>query len=179
MKKFVFTLVALLALTAFVDAGPFRNLLDNIRDRRHGNSSCQPSTQATQSGCQSCAQGTCGPNGCAVQSCPNGVCEAPQGTQAVALVFARQLDAKTFAGAFQRQLTGKADTIEKRHLLNIVNAPDSPRRDRQLARMEHTVRGALGIGHNTQVDWSTINWPSIFQMILQLLISLLPLLGGL
>jgi len=87
----------------------------------------------------------------------------------------RALNGKTFAGALQTQLAKKEKLSPgERRLLRILNSEDSPRRDRQLARMERFVRADLNLPAGA-VDWSRVDWPSLLTQILQLLIQLLPL----
>ncbi len=88
----------------------------------------------------------------------------------------RSLDGKTFAGSLSKQLASKGKlTLQERHLQRILNGPDTPRRDRQLARMESHVRVELNLSPTAVVDWSAIDWPTMIQRVLQLLIMLLPL----
>lgn len=95
----------------------------------------------------------------------------------VTMHAARALNKKSFAGALQGQLASKGRlTIGEKHILNILNAPDSAKRDRQLKRMERHVRAELDLHPTEAVDWSAIDWPTLFQTILQLLLKLLPLL---
>lgn len=159
MKKFAVAFVAILAIASLADAGPFGIFRGRLFQRS-----------------DSCANGQCAPS---AQNCPGGVCPVPEtftAEPAEKLLASRKLDSKSFAGALQKHVTGK--TLQERKILNIINAPDSPRRDRQLARMERHVRAELNIPSNQAVDWSAIDWPTLIQTILQLLIKLLPLILG-
>lgn len=87
----------------------------------------------------------------------------------------RALNGKTFAGALQTQLAKKEKLSPgERRLLRILNSEDSPRRDRQLARMERIVRADLNLPAGP-ADWGAIDWPSVLVQVLQLLVQLLPL----
>ncbi len=91
---------------------------------------------------------------------------------------ARALDGKSFAGALSKQIAskGKLLTLQERHLQRILNGPDSPRRDWQLARMEKHTRVELDIPQAAVVDWSAaVDWPTVIARVLQLLAMLLPL----
>ncbi len=90
---------------------------------------------------------------------------------------ARKLDPKSFAGALQGQLA-KLDrkTLSERRIERILNSPDSEKRDRQLSRMERHVRAHLDLHPTNAVDWGAdIDWPSLLETILDLLIAILPL----
>lgn len=160
LTKIGVAVMLLLAFVSLADAGPFRRLVGR------GGSNCPggvcPTPQAQNS-----------------QDCPGGVCPVPQATETVSLLASRSLAKETFAGALQKHLGAKANkTKDERHILNILNAPDSPKRDRQLARMEGHVRLELGIPAAQDVNWASFNWPAFFQQILAILIQLLPLLLG-
>lgn len=102
--------------------------------------------------------------------------ELPMQGEAVQQVRS-DLDPKSFAGALGNQLAKKDKlTRQEKHIATIINSPDSPRRDRQLLRMERHVRAHLDLHPTDAVDWSRdIDWPTLLQTILQLLIKLLPL----
>jgi hypothetical protein len=87
---------------------------------------------------------------------------------------------ETFAGALQKQLEGKGNlSRDEKRVLKILNSQDSPRRDRQLAKMERHARAEMGWGMNGEIDWSAdVDWLEVFTIILELLIRLLPLLFG-
>lgn len=89
----------------------------------------------------------------------------------------RQLDAKSFAGALQKQLSKiERKSFAERRLERIINSPDSAKRDSQLDRMERHVRVHLGLSPTAAVDWGAdIDWPSLLETILELLLKLLPL----
>jgi hypothetical protein len=61
-------------------------------------------------------------------------------------------------------------------LLVLLNTPDSPRKTRRLARMEQHVRVHLGMDQAKVIDWSKIDWPTLFADILQLIMAIMPLL---
>lgn len=90
---------------------------------------------------------------------------------------AAKFDGKSFAGELQRQLIERGSLSSgERRVLRILNAPDSPRRDRQLDRMERHVRVQLDLHPTDAVDWSAIDWPAMLEIVLRLLVALLPLL---
>lgn len=160
MKRIVplFAIMVPLFVVTTIDAGPIRNLLGRLKAHR------QPvqSAQAAE-----------------LPAVLDVVKEMPAETGEPPVSKARKLDPKSFAGALQKQLLeqGDLDSHEKK-LLRILNGPDSPRRERQLARMEGHVRVHLGL-EKSPGDWSGIDWPSLLPIILQLLVKLLPLLLGL
>lgn len=86
----------------------------------------------------------------------------------------RSIEAKSFAGGLQSHLKGKESlSFSERRLLRILNEPDSPRRDRQIARMERFARAELNQPSGA-IDWTAIDWGAI----LRLLLTLLPLFLG-
>lgn len=88
----------------------------------------------------------------------------------VAAVPMRALDAKSFAGALQTKLVAQPKRgIAERHYLRILNGPDSPRRDRQIARMERLVRAELNVGPTAAIDWQSIDWAAILRFLLTIL----------
>lgn len=159
MKKFV-CLFAVLAFTfaGLADAGPIRNLFHRLRPHSGG-----------------CASGQCSPSK-ACPECPGGECPVPE---AVGAAAPRQLDGKAFDGALQNALTkfgGKKHKASERIILKIINAPDSPKRTRQLAVMEELTRAHLHLPAQGAIDWSQVDWSKILQGLIRVLIAILPLL---
>ena len=115
---------------------------------------------------------------CRRQSQPQSELLPPPTIVAEAVFGSRSLDGKSFAGALHKQLAAKSNpSLGERRILHILNSPDSPKRDRQVNRMERHVRAHLDLHPTAVIDWSAeIDWPSLLRKILQLLISLLPLL---
>lgn len=160
MKKGLF-FFAVLAFTfaGLADAGPLRNLFHRLRPHSGG-----------------CASGQCSPSKAACPECDKGECPVPEAVQAAA---PRQLDGKAFDGALQNALTkfgGKKHKASERIILKIINAPDSPKRTRQLAVMEELTRAHLRLPAQGVIDWSSIDWSKILQGLIRVLIAILPLL---
>lgn len=120
------------------------------------------------------------------RGCANGQCEvapsAPKPAEPIvaaepAPLAMRSLAPKTFAGALQSQLAKKESlSFGERRLMRILNSPDSPQRDRQIARMERHVRAHLDLSPAAAIDWNAeIDWGTLLSQILQLLLALLPL----
>lgn len=140
-------LFAMLAIAAAAEAGPLRRLFA----RRHA---CPAPEQAPLLSAM----------------------HKPELVEA-AIAFRSDLDPKSFAGALQHQLTKKGKlSFEEKRLARVLAGADSPRRDRQVARMEGHARVHLGLAPTGAVDWSAIDWPTILRQLLELLIRLLPLL---
>lgn len=112
--------------------------------------------------------------------CANGQCEVPSQFRGVAQTVPveavaaepapRSLAAKSFAGALQSQLAASANKgFAERHYLRILNGPDSPRRDRQIARMERLVRAELDLAPSAAIDWQNIDWSAVLRFLLAIL----------
>ena len=74
------------------------------------------------------------------------------------------------------QLAEKPDAELQRHLNRVDRIRSPDRKARVLARMEGHVRLHLGLNLTDAIDWSTIDWPSVLKIIIQLLIAILPLI---
>lgn len=67
-----------------------------------------------------------------------------------------------------------------RRLLSIVNGPASKKRTQILARLEAHARAHLAsegvVSATGAIDWSSIDWAKVFDILLKILLALLPLL---
>jgi hypothetical protein len=82
-----------------------------------------------------------------------------------------------FASNLQAQLEADPDLKRRgRRLLKVLQEPDSPRKARIVARMEAHARAHLEMMGMEAIDWSAIDWKSIIEGLLKVLLALLPLL---
>lgn len=82
-----------------------------------------------------------------------------------------------FGSVLEEQMLAKGDlSIHERRILQILQQPDSPRKTRQLNRMEKHVRLHLGYSDDQAVNWAEIDWATVFWTILKILVAILPLL---
>ena len=88
-----------------------------------------------------------------------------------------------FEQALREQLEATADLRRRgKKILAILNARPSKRRTRQIDRMERHVVAHLGSDYfgpdpdpiMVGIDWSSIDWSAVLQVILKLLLALLP-----
>ncbi len=81
-----------------------------------------------------------------------------------------------FAIALRQRIETTEAGHESRRLLAILDAPDSRHRDRQLHRMERHARVHLDLADGAQIDWQSIDWAKVFDVLVKVLIALLPFL---
>ncbi len=80
-----------------------------------------------------------------------------------------------FATALKEQLEATPKLTRRgQRILDIINSRPSAMRTRRLAVMEAHSRSQLGIGQNMGVDWAQMDWSTILDMLLKLLLALLP-----
>lgn len=79
----------------------------------------------------------------------------------------------SFEEALRDQIEGRPETIRSRRVLNVLDMEDGPRRDRILKRMERHAIVQLDLtGDVGKIDWSSIDWAKVFEMIIKLLAAL-------
>jgi hypothetical protein len=89
---------------------------------------------------------------------------------------------RTMSANFEAGLTAYAQTKqglvqdERDLVLHVLSMPTTGflglRRKRILARMERKARNELGYGATEKIDWSTVDWASIFGVLIQFLMLL-------
>lgn len=82
---------------------------------------------------------------------------------------------KTFAANLQAALETKPrPTKREKRILEVLQSPPSPRRDRQIARWENHARAAIDADPKKgAIDWSSIDWGKVLTTILEILFKFL------
>lgn len=80
-----------------------------------------------------------------------------------------------FATVLRTEIVTRKATRRSARLLKIIDAKPSKRRTRILARLEAHAAVAAG-GEVGKIDWSAIDWTKLFNVLIELLLKLLPLL---
>ncbi len=85
--------------------------------------------------------------------------------------------AMTFEDALKEQFAENPD-LQSQHsdVYRILNMEPGRRKRRRLRLMEDHVRGGLGIHGSGLIDWSKIDWSSLLQGILKIIMTILPLI---
>ena len=98
------------------------------------------------------------------------------------------MDAQTsqFADSFKQALIDFSTTpnatkntilhIHVDRLQMVLGWPDSPRKDRVMARMERHAAAALNQPVGTLIDWSNVDWHTVIVDVIRVLAAILPLL---
>ena len=80
----------------------------------------------------------------------------------------------TFEQALRQQLEATPDRKRRgKKLLALLNSPKSKRRTRKIERLQRHAEAHIG---REPGDWSDIDWASLFDTLLKLLLALLPFL---
>ena len=83
----------------------------------------------------------------------------------------------TFEQALREQCEKTSDRKRRaKRILAVLDSRPSKRRTRRLERMERHAAAELGRDASEIGDWSEIDWSKVFEMILKVLLTLLPLL---
>lgn len=95
----------------------------------------------------------------------------------------KTLHDETFAGNLRSQLLHKPSlSHDEKKILAIIESRPSRRRTRRIAAMESNVKEQLlnkrklPPSFGFRIDWSQIDWPTVFQWVLKILIALIPFL---
>jgi len=81
-----------------------------------------------------------------------------------------------FESALRSSLEATPDLRRRgKRILQVLDGRNTPRKQRVVRRMEAHVRAHLDLGRDA-IDWGKIDWPSLIEGVLKLLLALLPLL---
>jgi hypothetical protein len=92
---------------------------------------------------------------------------------------AKTVEPVSFETALRGELAKHPDHPHTARVLKVLDMESGARRNRILNRMERHVATHLDVGDVAKFDWQSVDWASLFDTIVKLIIALLPLLMAL